>query len=699
MPYARTYNRQYNFQDFQRDNPSRPLPADRVDAEFNEVKLSLDSTQANLKRIQRSDGALADGIVTQDSFSPGLSLGFTLRGAWSPDVNYVKGDGVSLESKFYIATANHLSTTANGPDKSATLWKVHADFTEATTEAKAAAAAAKLDADRATAAAQTAAGSVLDATALLLNYPIVRLGYIGDSNRHPLSSVTVCQGRSTAGWSVAQWRTLFPRVQALTEEIDRHAIQRHMDLNPQACTIDFPPTGHGIIDKTLESAPGCDVWLKGSGRGACGLKALGCTVYSHGKQGEETSGELKITDMRFTPIGQCYAVADIWFNGLQTPMCFVGRDCVSIGDDLNSWFDHAIVTRRYIRGWKLDNWAAYGRHFHVLETAAFYFPTVDAVTHMGNSTASADCMTVGYGAAVEYGFDGFTRNDIHCHEEGNHVNLQAYAGRSLFRARNLNRNFERSDNYTFSVFGWQGTGPCFDMIGLEMVKARDGLMVHDQLGGAGQAYPPSGAAYGYIFNCKDVKIADCTIYLVEASAGLNAFYVAGDITEGIEFTGNAITNLVNPVDRFLLIASDVPDSRVLEYGNQWYGGRPNFGYVDDQSGRQNSELRVKDVVRSFPGDWTKAQVSMHRDGTVTLRGHVTHTTDSNGDALLSFPLGLFRSPPLVNAASAARSKNNGLVLVDDSEISAGGFIAHCLGSNAAGHTARDIPTLVHATGR
>ncbi|KAB7783662.1 right-handed parallel beta-helix repeat-containing protein [Methylorubrum populi] len=122
MPYARPYNRVYSFQNFQAGNPSRPLPADQVDAEFNEVKLSLDQTQSNLKKIQRSDGALANGVVTKDSLAPSMSIGFTFRGAWAVDTSYAEGDGVAYGTKFYRARLSMLSAADNRPDLSSAAW-------------------------------------------------------------------------------------------------------------------------------------------------------------------------------------------------------------------------------------------------------------------------------------------------------------------------------------------------------------------------------------------------------------------------------------------------------------------------------------------------------------------------------------------------------------------------------------------------
>ena len=164
MAQPQPYNRQFNFADQQALTPSTPLPGTQVDAEFNQVKLTLDQTLANLAKIQRDDGALRNGIVTQDSLSSSLSIGFTLRGAWSAGVSYLLSDGVTYSNKFYKATASHLSTNDNAPDDPGAPWLLVADFTALASDAAASAAAA-LASENAAAASASAASSSASAAA------------------------------------------------------------------------------------------------------------------------------------------------------------------------------------------------------------------------------------------------------------------------------------------------------------------------------------------------------------------------------------------------------------------------------------------------------------------------------------------------------------------------------------------------------
>ena len=135
MPYPTVYTRQFNFQDDQIAHPSDKTPGQQIDAEFNAVKTSLDSTQTRLALIQRSDGALANASVGQDQLSGSLSIGFTLRGAWASGQNYALSDGVTYGAIFYKAKVANASTNANRPDLDSTTWTVLADFSGLVTQA------------------------------------------------------------------------------------------------------------------------------------------------------------------------------------------------------------------------------------------------------------------------------------------------------------------------------------------------------------------------------------------------------------------------------------------------------------------------------------------------------------------------------------------------------------------------------------
>jgi hypothetical protein len=101
-------------------------------------------------------------------------------------------------------------------------------------------------------------------------YPVVSLGYIGDGQRHPLSSITYCQGPSTAGWTLAQWKALFPKAFSLNDEIDGLAVQRFWDLRPKGGRLRLPD-GFGYSSYEIQTGGAQCVSYSGTHRDTCGL--------------------------------------------------------------------------------------------------------------------------------------------------------------------------------------------------------------------------------------------------------------------------------------------------------------------------------------------------------------------------------------------------------------------------------------------
>lgn len=109
------YQPSYSFSGWQANNPTRPLPAPRVDDELANISASLGGTIDALADIRRSDGGLVNGVVGPDALSPALTIGFKPRGNWAPDVLYYAGDGVTFDNAFYSAREMHTSTADDGP--------------------------------------------------------------------------------------------------------------------------------------------------------------------------------------------------------------------------------------------------------------------------------------------------------------------------------------------------------------------------------------------------------------------------------------------------------------------------------------------------------------------------------------------------------------------------------------------------------
>lgn len=69
MAYPTKYERQYDFVTFQNANPSRPLPADKVNADLNFVEQSVDEIVEFLKTSLRSDGVVANESIGRDQLT------------------------------------------------------------------------------------------------------------------------------------------------------------------------------------------------------------------------------------------------------------------------------------------------------------------------------------------------------------------------------------------------------------------------------------------------------------------------------------------------------------------------------------------------------------------------------------------------------------------------------------------------------
>jgi microcystin-dependent protein len=128
------YNRQYNFANFQYLNPTTPLPGSSADAEFNAVKIAIDSLIEDLGLIQSDDGTLQNGIVEPRHLSSDFLTGISAPTAWTTATNYAEDDTVFHEAKLYIATEAHLSGTF-ATDLTAELWELVADFGSAIEDA------------------------------------------------------------------------------------------------------------------------------------------------------------------------------------------------------------------------------------------------------------------------------------------------------------------------------------------------------------------------------------------------------------------------------------------------------------------------------------------------------------------------------------------------------------------------------------
>lgn len=132
MAQPRTYNRQYNFTDFQTASPSTPLPAVQVDAELNTAKLTLDDLNNNIGLIQRDDGKLKNNSVHTEAFdATSLALmnagEINPRGEWVAARAYAVNDLVNYNASTYLCLIAHTSTPNFLDDEAAGNWNLLAN--------------------------------------------------------------------------------------------------------------------------------------------------------------------------------------------------------------------------------------------------------------------------------------------------------------------------------------------------------------------------------------------------------------------------------------------------------------------------------------------------------------------------------------------------------------------------------------------
>ena len=108
------YVRAYNFTSFSAAFPSTPQPGVKLDAEFNGIKATTDAIRANLAKIQRDDGRLANGSVSLDQVGSDVLMlvgtSWTVRGPWAAATLYAVGDVVSSAGTTYACGVAHTST-------------------------------------------------------------------------------------------------------------------------------------------------------------------------------------------------------------------------------------------------------------------------------------------------------------------------------------------------------------------------------------------------------------------------------------------------------------------------------------------------------------------------------------------------------------------------------------------------------------
>lgn len=158
------YELSYDFTAFQASNPTTPLPADKLEIEFNALQTTTDEIIANLGIIQRTDGALANQSVGIDQLKPEVSLGFNSVTNWLTGTQYGLRDGVYYQNKVYICVIAHQAGVF-ATDLAANKWQLIADYDQfivlATAQANIATAQATIATTQAGNSATSAAAALV----------------------------------------------------------------------------------------------------------------------------------------------------------------------------------------------------------------------------------------------------------------------------------------------------------------------------------------------------------------------------------------------------------------------------------------------------------------------------------------------------------------------------------------------------------
>lgn len=106
------------------------LPGQEMDVDFAAVRASVTEAIEFLKGITRSDGKLANGIVTQESLASSVIAGFDTPVVWSTGQAYTTSSLVFEGPALYICLVEHTSTDF-ATDLSSARWSLLADLTPA----------------------------------------------------------------------------------------------------------------------------------------------------------------------------------------------------------------------------------------------------------------------------------------------------------------------------------------------------------------------------------------------------------------------------------------------------------------------------------------------------------------------------------------------------------------------------------------
>ena len=217
------YDRQYNFEDFQTLNPTAPLPGQEIEAELNNIELSVNQTILRLNELQNSDGSLK---ISSSLSAQTVSLATTTATAVAETATeaYLTANYDPTIASQAAASASAANTSANAARGSADLAWAHAT-----------------DAGQAAFASQTQASQASTARAQARDYAIDA----NDSRNEALAS------EQSAAAHLAGTSAVYTSALQLKSNVDSQSnkfLNKREDLNHAAANMLF---NGGDINNTL----------------------------------------------------------------------------------------------------------------------------------------------------------------------------------------------------------------------------------------------------------------------------------------------------------------------------------------------------------------------------------------------------------------------------------------------------------------
>ena len=104
------------------------LPGQELDVDLASIRASVTAVIEFVKGITRSDGKLANGVVTQEALGAALILGFDPPSVWATGVAYTTRSIVFEGTRIYLCLAPHTSSVF-ATDLASGRWSLLADLT------------------------------------------------------------------------------------------------------------------------------------------------------------------------------------------------------------------------------------------------------------------------------------------------------------------------------------------------------------------------------------------------------------------------------------------------------------------------------------------------------------------------------------------------------------------------------------------